>query len=238
VLLDCGPGTIGALFRSGLALPKAPTLILSHLHMDHVHGFGEWLAHLVFPYGVTPNVYGPPGTRKYVQTAAEATAMVTVRPGERFAGPLVVPVTELEDGAAFAFGAGKARSVVVPHAPEVVAMAHRVELASKTIVFSGDTRAEVGLMVQLAEGADVLIHEAYSEAGLTDWTRWAEPQRIAAIFNAFERTHTRVDVAARIAAEAGVKRLVLTHLVPGEEPARLTAEAAAICPAASSKPTS
>lgn len=228
VLLDCGPGTIGALFRTGLALPRAPTLIVSHLHMDHVHGFGEWLGHLVFPYGITPTVFGPPGTRRYVETAAEATAMVTVRPGYRFGAPLNVSVTELEDGAEFPFGAGTARSVVVPHAPEVVAMAHRVELAGKTIVFSGDTRAEVGPMVQLADGADVLIHEAYSEAGLTDWTRGAEPSRVAAIFSAFERTHTRVEVAAKIAEDAGATRLVLTHLVPGEEPPRLAAEAAAI----------
>ena len=59
LLLDCGPGTLPALFRTGLALPKSPVLVISHLHMDHVHGFPEWLAHLVFPLNVLPAVYGP-----------------------------------------------------------------------------------------------------------------------------------------------------------------------------------
>ena len=44
---------------------------------------------------------------------------------------------------------------------------------------------------------------------------------------AIYRTHTPVEAAARIASEAGVKRLVLTHLCPGEKPERLAREAAA-----------
>lgn len=227
MLLDCGPGTIRALFRSGLALPKASTLLVSHLHMDHIHGFGEWLAHLVFPYAVIPAVYGPAGTREYVELAAAATAKVTSVFGSPFGEPIALPVTELEGGGDVQLAGARVRSIVVPHAPEVVALAHRVTFDGQTVVYSGDTRAEPGLMTPLADGADILIHEAYSEAGLTDWTRGAQQSRIDAIFAAFARTHTRVDVAAAIARESGAKRLVLTHLVPAEVPDRLKAEAAA-----------
>lgn len=227
MLLDCGPGTIRALFRSGLALPKAPTLVVSHLHMDHVQGFGEWLAHLVFPYAVIPSVYGPPGTTAYVDAVAKATAQVTSVFGKPFGDPFEVPVLEVGDGADIELPAAKVRSIVVPHAPEVVALAHRVTFGGKTVVYSGDTRGAPDLMTPFAEGGDILIHEAYSEAGLTDWTRGADQSRIDAIFAAFGRTHTRVDVVAGIARESGVKRLVLTHLVPGEVPERLKAEAAA-----------
>lgn len=225
LLLDCGPGSLGALFRTGLALPKTQALVVSHLHMDHVHGFPEWLAHLVFPFGALPRVYGPSGTRAYVEAAATATAMVTAKRGEPLGTPLDVPVVELGDGDVLEIAEGTVRSIVVPHAPEVVALAHRVAFAGATIVFSGDTRAEAGQMTPLSDGADVLIHEAYSEAGLADWTRGREQSRVEAILSAFERTHTRVDAAARIAAEAGVKRLILTHLNPGEQPERLAAEA-------------
>lgn len=227
MLLDCGPGTIRALFQSGLALPKAPTLLVSHLHMDHVHGFGAWLAHMIFPYAVIPSVYGPPGTRGYIAAAAKATAMVAPVFGKPFGDPIDVPVIELAGGSDCDLPHGSAHSIVVPHAPEVVAMAHRVTFGRTTVVYSGDTRADPALMTPLADGGSILIHEAYSEAGLTDWTRGAAPSRVEAIFAAYARSHTRVDVAARIAQESGVSRLVLTHLVPGEVPERLKAEAAA-----------
>lgn len=226
MLLDCGPGTLRALFQLPLALPKAPTLLISHLHMDHVLGFSEWLAHLVFPYAVLPQVFGPPGTQEFITQAAKTTALVHSILGKPFGGPIEVPATELGDGGSGLVPGGRFRSIVVPHAPEVTAMAHRVEFGGKTVVYSGDTRAVPEIMTPLADGGDVLIHEAYSDAGLADWTRNADRARAEAIAAAFARAHTRVDVAARIAAEAGVSRLVLTHLVPGEAPGRLKAEAA------------
>jgi ribonuclease BN (tRNA processing enzyme) len=225
LLLDCGPGTIGAITRSGMPLPAVQALLISHLHMDHVHGFPAWLAHLCFPFGVLPRVYGPEGTRNYVDLASRATAMVTSIPGRPFGGPLDVPSMELSNGQDVVTREATFRAIVVPHAPEVVALAYRVTMAGRTIVYSGDTRAELPLMVPLSEKADVLVHEAYSEAGLSDWTANDSPGRRDAIFGAFERTHTRVDFAAKIAAEAGVSRLVLTHLNPGEAPSRLAAEA-------------
>lgn len=225
ILLDCGPGTLPAIFRAGLPIPSTKTLIISHLHMDHVHGFGEWLAHLVFPFGVLPVVYGPPGTRAYVDAATRATSMVTSLVGRDFGGPLDVPVVELVDGEERTIETARLRSIVVPHAPEIVAMAHRLEFAGRTLVYSGDTLADPKLMVPLASGADVLVHEAYSVAGLTDWTANDSPRRRDAIFKAFERTHSLVDDVARIAQEAGVGRLVLTHLNPGEDAERLGAEA-------------
>lgn len=227
MLLDCGPGTIRALFRARLALPKTQVLVVSHLHMDHVLGFGEWLAHLVFPYQVIPRVYGPPGTTAYINLVGQATGMTTSIRGQEFGVPLHVPVVELGDGTELELPACRTRSIVVPHAPEVVALAHRVEFGARTIVYSGDTRAVPELMVPLADGGDVLIHEAYSDAGLADWTHGVEQARADAIAAAFARTHTRVDVAVRIASEAGVKRLVLTHLCPGEKADRLQREAAA-----------
>jgi len=230
ILLDCGPGALGAIFRAGLPIPNTRTLILSHLHMDHVHGFPAWLAHLVFPYGKLPVVYGPPGTRAYIDAATRATSMVTSIAGQEFGGPLDVPVVELADGSERDIDGSRLRSIVVPHAPEVVAMAHRLEFGGRTVAYSGDTRADASLMVPLAEGADVLIHEAYSIAGLADWTANDPPRRRDAILQAFERTHSQVDAVAKIARDAGVPRLVLTHLNPGEQAERLVAEAAEYYP--------
>lgn len=231
LLLDCGPGTIQGLFRTGLALPKSPYLIFSHLHMDHCHGFAEWLAHMVFPFGVLPAVYGPPGTAEYVRRAAHLTSFVTAPPGVDVGTPMDVPVMELADEGDVSVVAGvRLRSEVVPHAPGIIAMAHRLELAGRAIVYSGDTQAVPSTLTPLSEGADLLIHEAYSEAGLDDWLAGQEQDRADRVRIAVRRTHTPVADAARIAKEAGVKRLVLTHLCPGEKPDRLAREAAAIFP--------
>ncbi len=159
--------------------------------------------------------------------AAAATAKVTSVFGRPFGDPIDVPVMELDDGADVQLPAARVQSIIVPHAPEVVALAHRVTFGGRVVVYSGDTRAAPELMTPLADGGDILIHEAYSEAGLADWTRGADQSRIDAISAAFARSHTRVDAAAAIARESGIKRLVLTHLVPGEVPERLKAEAAA-----------
>jgi ribonuclease BN (tRNA processing enzyme) len=231
LLLDCGPGTLQALFRTGLALPKSAHLIISHLHMDHCHGFPEWLAHLVFPFGVLPAVFGPPGTREYVDRAAHVTSFVTAPPGVPTGTPIDIPVLELDDGATTSVADGVSlRSEVVPHAPGLVAMAHRLELDGRAIVYSGDTQAVPSTLIPLSDGADLLIHEAYSEAGLDDWLAGVDPARADRTKNAVRSTHTPVADAARIAREAGVKRLVLTHLCPGEKPDRLAREAAAIFP--------
>ncbi|MEX0783034.1 MAG: MBL fold metallo-hydrolase [Dehalococcoidia bacterium] len=231
LLLDCGPGTLPALFRTGLALPKSPYLVFSHLHMDHCHGFAEWLAHMVFPFGVLPAVFGPPGTREYIRRAAHLTSFVTAPPGADVGTEMDVPVMELEDEGDISLAEGvRLRSEVVPHAPGIIAMAHRLELADRAIVYSGDTQAIPSTLVPLSEGADLLIHEAYSEAGLDDWLAGQEQDRADRVRLAVRRTHTPVADAARIAREAGVKRLVLTHLCPGEKPDRLAREAAAIFP--------
>lgn len=231
LLLDCGPGTLQALFRTGLALPKSPYLVLSHLHMDHCHGFAEWLAHMVFPFGVLPAVFGPPGTQEYIRRASHLTSFVTAPPGVDIGTPMDIPVFELADEGDVSLTEGvRLRSEVVPHAPGIIAMAHRVELAGRTIVYSGDTQAVPSTLVPLSEGADLLIHEAYSEAGLDDWLQGTDQARADRVRHTIRSTHTPVADAARIARDAGVKRLVLTHLCPGEKPDRLAREAATIFP--------
>ncbi len=231
LLLDCGPGTLPALFRTGMALPKSRLLVLSHLHMDHCHGFAEWLAHLVFPFGVLPTVFGPPGTSEYVRRAAHLTSLITAPPGVKAGAPIDITVFELADESTTVLAEGvRLRSEVVPHAPEIIAMAHRLEIAGRTIVYSGDTQAIPSTLVPLSEGADLLIHESYSEAGLDDWLAGSDPERAERARAAVLRSHTDVRDAARIARDAGVRRLVLTHLCPGEQPERLTREAAAIFP--------
>jgi ribonuclease Z len=84
------------------------------------------------------------------------------------------------------------------------------------VVVSGDTAAYPGI-VEIARGADVLVHEAQANhilAILEDVARKAGRPRVAQIFHDIPDYHTTPVEAARLANEAGVKLLVFTHLTP------------------------
>jgi ribonuclease BN (tRNA processing enzyme) len=82
-------------------------------------------------------------------------------------------------------------------------------------VFSGDTNKSDAL-VRLAQGADLLVHEAL-------WVP-AVDRLVARVPNATTLkkhiidSHTSVEDAGRVAAAAGVRTLVLSHLVPADDP--------------------
>ena len=73
----------------------------------------------------------------------------------------------------------------------------RVESGGISVVFSGDTIYSRGL-VEAAQGADLLIHEALATDDAHDM--------------AVGRLHSTSGDAARVAAQASVKKLILTHL--------------------------
>jgi ribonuclease BN (tRNA processing enzyme) len=97
----------------------------------------------------------------------------------------------------------------------VPSFAYRFDAADRSIVVSGDTAPSEAL-IALARGADVLVHEALHPEGAR--------RLLARVPNAprLERNlfahHTTVEDAGRIAARAGVKTLVLSHLVPADDP--------------------
>ena len=76
------------------------------------------------------------------------------------------------------------------------------------IVVSGDTRPSDNL-IRHAKGADVLVHEAY----LPEHFDRVDTPEVAARLKAY---HTSAEEAGQVAAAAGVKLLVLTHLIPGD----------------------
>lgn len=105
----------------------------------------------------------------------------------------------------------KVTGILVEHPPVRPALAFRFDTDAGSVVFSGDT-AECDAMAVLAHGADVLVHEAVNldfYAGKGFAPEFVNHQRIS---------HTTPEGAGRVAAAAGVGRLVLSHLAGRAEP--------------------
>ncbi|MEY2400367.1 MAG: hypothetical protein QOJ08_478 [Ilumatobacteraceae bacterium] len=104
-------------------------------------------------------------------------------------------------------------AILVQHAPVFPAFAYRFDTPSGSAVFSGDT-GPCDNVVRLAQGADYLVHEVIDLDFISD--RVAKLPNRDNIINHLTESHTSPEDAGRIAARAGVKTLVLSHLVPGD----------------------
>jgi ribonuclease BN (tRNA processing enzyme) len=109
----------------------------------------------------------------------------------------------------------KVTAVLVDHPPVTPAFAFRFDAPDRAIVFSGDTNKSDAL-VGLAKGADVLVHEALYVPAVDRLV--ARVPNAATLKEHIVASHTAVEDAGRVAAAAGVKTLVLSHLVPADDP--------------------
>ena len=91
----------------------------------------------------------------------------------------------------------------------------RFDAANRSIVISGDT-APSDALVQLARGADVLVHDALYEPGIDRVV--ARVPNSTRLKRSILSHHARAEDAGRIAHDAGVKVPVLSHLVPPDDP--------------------
>jgi ribonuclease BN (tRNA processing enzyme) len=112
-------------------------------------------------------------------------------------------------------------AVLVRHAPVFPAFAFRFDTDEGSVAFSGDT-APCANLVRLAQGADILVHEVFDDRDATtgdaaDDLDEEEAWEAARRHHHMVTSHTPLREVGRIAAEAGVGRLVLNHFIPGDD---------------------
>lgn len=111
----------------------------------------------------------------------------------------------------------KVTATLVQHAPVFPAFAFRFDTDTGSVTFSGDTSPSENL-VELAKGSDILVHEAIA----AEWVGQHHPApRDAASEAEYQHligAHTTIEDVGGVAERAGVKTLVLNHLVPGNWP--------------------
>jgi ribonuclease BN (tRNA processing enzyme) len=198
-MLDCGPGTLARLQRH-VDLRALDAVVITHCHPDH------WVE-LPVLHNVLRWVL-PRESTLPVFTTAETWAMAEVVSRdpmlETFAPTIV------KDGSDEVVGGQRWRFSRTDHPVETLAV--RVDCGDRSFAFSSDTGPDWSLTA-LSDGGGIdlaFIESTFLESTLPS-----------------SAPHLSARLAATMAAAAGVRHLVLTHLMPGEDPNAHLAEARA-----------
>jgi ribonuclease Z len=216
-VVDAGRGATMRIAAAELRYQNFQAAFLTHLHSDHTAGlpdlfntswqFGRWNRPL--------ELYGPPGTARLSQAMLDFFAEdIRLRRDLQEKHPAVgatIKTHIVKDGAVvYDDGVVKVTAFAVDHKPVEHAFGYRFDSKGESIVISGDTRPNANLL-KYAKGADMLVLEAY----LPEHFDRVDAKEVAAKLKSY---HVSAEEAGEIAAKAGVKTLVLTHLIPaGEE---------------------
>ena len=242
-LFDCGEATQHQIQRTDLRLSQISRVFITHLHGDHVFGLLGLLASIGLAGAAQPvTLYGPAGLKEFVHSAARVTRTTlgdslvvnTVRAGlvyedEEFAVSCLPLRHRLQSFGYRAqerdrtgrFDVERAAALGIPAGPlygrlkrgETVTLPDGrtfdgralcgPDIRGRSVVYCTDT-TYCENSVELARGADLLIHEA---------TFVEEDAALAR-----QSTHSTASDAARVARQAGARRLAVTHVSPRYAP--------------------
>jgi ribonuclease BN (tRNA processing enzyme) len=218
-VIDTGYGVSFKLVAAKFPLPALRYVFITHHHSDHNAEFGL-LMNNAWAIGLRTAVdaYGPAGMRQLADGFWQAYRFdIETRMADEGRPDLrkLVQVHEYTEGRVMAAGDVTVTALRNLHPPITESFALKFAFPGKTIVFSGDT-AYFPPLADFAKGADILVHEVmYAPAMEALMRRTPNAPTLLAHLKA---SHTLTDEVGRIATQAGVKKLVLSHLVPADDP--------------------
>ncbi len=202
VLLDAGNGSTANLQRS-VAYRDLDAVVISHRHVDHcIDLIGAYYA-LRFDPSLARRIP--------LYAAAEVHELLTglLSRDTALAFDEVFEHLEVSAGDHLEIDALTLRFAASVHTAPTVST--RIEIGGRSLVYSGDSAGGPEL-VELARGTDLLLCEATWAGDPADYP---------------PGMHLTGTGAGEIAREAGVGRLVLTHVAGGTDRAQVLAEARA-----------
>jgi len=219
LLFDCGEGATRQLQVAGVSPAEVGCLFFTHHHFDHNTDF-PYFALSTWLKGRAENlkVYGPPGTAHFVEslfgaggafrddltarTTSPGSQGITVLRGGKPLEWLAVDVTEIAaPGIVCRTDRWRVSATPTDHGqPYFGTLAYRVDSPMGSVVIAVDS-APTQAVVELARGADVLLHDCSASEEFRE--------RLG-----LQRVHSGPRTAAEVAAQAGVRTLVLTHFLP------------------------
>ncbi len=205
-IIDFGPRSLANLLRTAINRHEIEHLFLTHLHADHLAELIPFLFDAVFysrHLGRRKNlkIYGPQGTARFVQR------LLKTFPGfdkARFR----ITVHELGNKPV-TLGQTVIFSKRMKHVPGLDCLGYRIEHRGRSMVYSGDSEWCPPL-VELCRGVDVAVLDC------------SFPNQRPG------KGHMTPAEAGRVARQAGVKRLILTHFYPIAERYDLLAQCAKV----------
>ena len=217
-IVDCGNGVARQMARAKLAFRSLRAVFVTHHHSDHNADFGN-LFLLLWAGGLDQPVdaFGPPPlaamTKQFLALNAYDIATRIADEGRPPLAPLIRTRDIDAAGEVYRDGHVRVTCALVRHPPVVPAFAFRFETKDRSIVFSGDT-APCDSLVELARGADVLVHEVMHAPSLDEIC--ARLPNATRLRRHLLDSHTTEEQVGAVARDAGVKMLVLTHFVPAD----------------------
>jgi len=157
LLIDCGSGVLSRFPEAGLSHTEIDTVLLSHLHLDHVADLlplikANWLR------GKTDmKVYGPQGTEDWFSMVIAAY--------EYILDEVEVDIVEVQPGKDFTPDGFDCEITCTAAKHSVPTLAYRVTAEDGEFVYSGDTEPSRDIL-DLAIGTDLLIHECSFPPGV------------------------------------------------------------------------
>ncbi len=216
-LVDAGRGATMRVAATSLKYEGLRAVFITHLHSDHTAGLPDvFITSWQFGRKSTPlQLYGPTGIEKLADSMLQFFAYdIHVRRDlveKHPAAGATIKTHVVREGVVYDDGDVRVTAFNEEHPPVTPAFGYRFDSGGHSIVVSGDTRPNPNL-IRFAKSADILVQEAY----LPEHFDSVDTPEVAARLKAY---HTTAEEAGEIAAAAGVKTLVLTHLVPGNKDA-------------------
>ena len=189
LLLDSGAGTIRRLLEMKFDLFDIDNIFYTHLHNDHINDLGAivWSNNYGLKRTKQLNLYGPKGFKRYVKILINKL----LKPQKLY---FDVNIKELKNSK-LKIGNVEIKTFQTRHSSTTRSIIYRFEHKNKLFVYTGDTDY-CEEAIEAAKNADVLMTEcSTSDKNKADG-------------------HLTPSLAGKIAAEANVKTLILTHFYP------------------------
>jgi ribonuclease BN (tRNA processing enzyme) len=218
IVLDCGMGVSHQLAAAKVPLTSVQYILISHHHSDHNLEYGNFVYNAWASGLSTPiRSFGPKGLEQMTKTYWELNKFDVEtriadegRPDPR----LLLVAKDIEaEGEVLKTDDFTVTAFRTPHPPITDNFAYKFTTPDGVIVFSSDTEYNPKL-AEFAKGADVLVHEALYAPFVDKLV--ARVKNGAMLGKHLLASHTKAQDVGKIAAAAGVKLLVLSHLVPGD----------------------
>jgi len=228
-LVDVGPGTYRIVDIMRLPIPHLSKILLTHFHSDHIGDLGE--ANMMsWANGRTKaiEIYGPEGVEKvvngFIMAYEHDTGYRIAHHGKEIILPEAgTPISKTikfsdlnERKLCFETNGLKVYAFQVDHSPVKPAVGYRIEYKGNVVVITGDTKKTDNL-AEHCKDADILFSEAISYDMLNNMIEGLKRSNLTRpikILKDIQNYHMEPVVAARVAKDAGVKKLVYVHITP------------------------